>query len=111
MTSGSQAARFEVGPDVAVESVPESDADHVARIYVAPLPDGPLLCLEGTGAIIWEEAVRAGESSVVARVAARVGLPVDEIEQDVAQFLDELVQRGLLVEVGGANPAGHRRAD
>jgi hypothetical protein len=87
---------------VAVESVPAKDADQVARTYVAPLPDGPLLCLEGTGALIWREALAARPSTVAIRVADAVGLPADEIRPDVDRLLAELVERGLLVPV--ANP-------
>ena len=110
MTEPRQRPRFRVGPAVAVEEVPASDPDQLGRIYVSSLPDGPLLCLEGTAALIWTEALGVGEPSVAARVADVVGVSGDEVERDVAQFLDDLVQRGMLVEAGGVDPAGDRRA-
>jgi hypothetical protein len=104
--SGRRAARYRVGSAVAFESEIGSGADAVTRVYVASLPDGPLLCLEGPAALIWTEAVAVGDSSVAARVADAVGVSLDEVAQDVARFLDDLVDRGLLVDDRGAGSAG-----
>ena len=94
MTAVPEGPWFTVAAGVAVEVDPMYDG----RLYVATLPNGPLLCLEDTAALIWREAIAAQPSAVAARVAAAVGLAVDQVEHDVEQFLNDLVDRGLLIE-------------
>jgi hypothetical protein len=64
-------------------------------VYVARLPSGPLLVLEGTAALIWR-AVEA-DTDVVVSVARETGADPADIRSDVHSFLDELVQLGVVV--------------
>ena len=83
-------------PDaLAVVDGEELGADHRV-VYVAPLPDGPISCLEGPAALIWEEAQTGPEESLAERVAVRAGVGVDEVREDVTTFVAELVERCLL---------------
>ncbi|MEO7235203.1 MAG: PqqD family protein [Lapillicoccus sp.] len=69
-------------------------------VYLAHLPTGSLLILEGTGALIYIEAVADGShQSVVQRLADRVGLPQETISGDVDAFIAQLVDQRLL-EIG-----------
>ena len=81
-----------VAPDVGVEGYDD-------RIYVARLPQGPLIALEGTAALIWEEAQGVDVAAVAERVAEHTGAVAGEIERAVRVFIEDLVSRGLLVIV------------
>lgn len=65
------------------------------RIFVAPLPHGPIAVLDEVGALVWL-AVVDGAVDVVATVAATTGHPVETVRADVEAFLADLVGRGLL---------------
>ncbi len=71
-------------------------------LYLARLPDGPLVMIEGSGAAIWRAAVADGEEAcggvdaVVQRVADDIGVAAEAIREDVVAFLAELVAGGLL---------------
>jgi hypothetical protein len=65
--------------------------------YLARLPDGPIMVLEDTSALIWGQAVDCEEGDVVAVVAAAAGAQVADIRDDVERFLADLVRNGLLL--------------
>ena len=91
--------------DVAVvDGEPASDGGP-ATLYLAHLPNGPLLILEGSAASIWRAAVSsAGDSDLVERVADQTGVAPEEIRADVSDFVEDLVAQGLLERVSLANP-------
>jgi hypothetical protein len=66
-------------------------------VYVASLPDGPIVVLEGVAAAIWVEACAQGRPGLSERVAARLDPPVDGIAQEVDDFVARLIESGLLV--------------
>ena len=66
-------------------------------VYAAPLPDGPIMVLEGIAAVIWREATAQPRGSVAAVVAATTGEDAAFIRAYVDGFIDEMVLRGLLV--------------
>lgn len=69
-------------------------------VYIARVPDGPLLVLEGSAALIWRAAVSSAAGSDVGdRVAAEVGVAAAEIREEVENFLVELISQGLLEPV------------
>jgi hypothetical protein len=75
--------------------------DDEGVIYVAKLPAGPPLVLRDSGAVIWRAAVAGGlRDDIVKRTALEVGVDPETIRVDVGQFIEELVQLGLLVRVG-----------
>ena len=88
--------------DVAAVAAEPLGEDDVARWYVARLPDGPLVVLEDTAALIWAEAADGPEDALALRVAARLaqGPAVAEVAADIATdvdaFVTGLVGQGLL---------------
>ena len=66
-------------------------------VYAAPLPDGPIMVLEGIAALIWREATARPRGSVADVVAATTGQDAASIRAYVDVFIDEMVARGLLV--------------
>lgn len=71
-------------------------------LYVASLPDGPIVVLRDTALTIWQEAVSpTGEADLVERVAGLYGVPVSEVETAVGSCVADLVERGVLEVVPG----------
>jgi hypothetical protein len=82
---------YRPAPGVAVEQREEA-------VYLARLPDGPIVALEGTAAVIWIEACSADRRAIAERVADHVDRDAADIATDVDTFLDDLVAQGLLRE-------------
>jgi len=97
-------AAFRPGPEAGV--TPSGDG---SCVYVAHLPGGPLLVLDGAAAVIWVEATTAPATGWVARVAELVGQPEDAIAADVTAFVADLSARRLLVPQPADEPG--TRAD
>lgn len=74
------------------------DAD---EIHVAHLPDGPILSLTGTAALVWRAAVNGPAQQIADRVAAEAGLLAEDIADDVTTFVETLLAEGLLAEAEG----------
>lgn len=70
--------------------------DEVA-IYVALLPDGPILVMEGIAALIWDGLRRSGRDGAVREVAETTGADVEAIRPVIDAFVDDLIERGLLI--------------
>lgn len=66
------------------------------RVFVSPLPNGPVAVLPGESALIWLAAVE-GTGDVVDSVARSTGHHADGVREDVESFLTELLRRGLLI--------------
>ncbi len=86
--------RYCVPANVAYIDGAEVDLGQV--LYLTILPYGQSVCLEGIGRLIWTQA--ASGDDPVTGIASLVGKPVDSIEQDVADFLEDLLRRGLLAK-------------
>jgi hypothetical protein len=84
-------AAFRVSADAGVTT-----GDDGATVYVACLPAGPLVVLEGAAAVIWGEATGGPADGWVGRVAQSVGRPEADISSDVEAFVADLCARGLL---------------
>lgn len=67
-------------------------------VYIARLPDGPIIALTGTAAVIWSEACSLASRPLADRVADHVDREADEIASHVERFVDDLVAHGLLQE-------------
>ncbi len=78
------------------------DGDATPEAWVAVVPDGEPLALNGSALLIWqalEDGGSAGE--VTARV--RVAIGSDDVpEEQVASFLETLAGRGLVERVGAS---------
>ena len=85
-------AAYRPGPDAGVTM-----SDDGQSVYVAHLPGGPLVVLEGAAALIWVEATTAPATGWVARVAEAFDQVEDVITADVSTFVADLRARGLLV--------------
>ena len=83
--------RIHVAQGVGVEV--DNDA-----VYAAPLPDGPIVVLEGIAALIWTAAAGVERGDVAGIVAERTGADVSAIRSHVDAFIDEMLGLGLLVE-------------
>lgn len=70
------------------------------ELFLTVVPDGHSVLLKDTARLIWLAAIEGGD--VVQRVAGLVGLPPDDIENDVNEFLADLTGRGLLEARGKA---------
>lgn len=73
-------------------------------VYVAHLPDGPIVSLTGTAGIVWRAAVNGPAHDVADRVAVASGLPSADIAADVTAFVQTLVEWGLLLQT---EPGGY----
>ncbi|GAA3635443.1 hypothetical protein GCM10022200_18450 [Microbacterium awajiense] len=67
-------------------------------VYVAPLPDGPILVLQDSAIAIWEAVDGDGIDAIARRVGEMTGVDAPAVRDDVAHFVRTLVGRGLLVE-------------
>ncbi len=67
-------------------------------VYIARLPDGPIIALEGTAAVIWSEACSSAPGPIADRVAHHVDRDAAQIAPDVELFIQDLVAQGLLRE-------------
>jgi hypothetical protein len=65
-------------------------------IYVATLPTGPIVVLEGVAALIWIEACEGDRETIADRVASATDAPAEVIREHVESFVADLVARGLL---------------
>ena len=90
-------SRLRVPDNVAVIlSTPSSDADaDRGHAYVAALPDGPLVLLDGPAFAIWQVA-EGEEDTVVSRVAEVTAISPRTIRADVDHFVERLVEQGFL---------------
>lgn len=73
--------------------VVEADDD----IFVARLPDGPIIRLSGTAAAIWTAALQDGDL-LLSHLSAVFAMPGGAIAADVDAFISDLVERGLLMD-------------
>lgn len=65
-------------------------------VYVAPLPMGPIVVLDGVAAVVWAEACAGDRETLAARVGAWLEPSATDIGRDVDDFVSALVDRGLL---------------
>ena len=70
--------------------------EHEDVLYVATLPDGPIVVLDGIAGLIWDEACAGDRETIVDRVAALTDAAPDAIRVEVEAFVADLVARGLL---------------
>lgn len=75
--------------------------DDGTAVYAARLPEGPIVVLAGTAAVIWRAACEDGEAALADRVASSVDEDGATIVGAVDGFVAELVARGLLERAPG----------
>lgn len=67
-------------------------------IYVAALPDGPIVVLEEGAAAIWAEAHRGERATIADRLTEGTDVPADEIRANVDVFVEQMLRGGFLRE-------------
>ena len=68
------------------------------KVYVAPLPDGPIHVLEGTAALVWSHALAEPRSRLPEALLDEVEGDPERITAEVSAFVDALLAQRLLVE-------------
>ena len=66
-------------------------------VYIAALPRGPITVLTGSAATIWRAATGGVRGGVADRVAAATGLDAEDIRKSVDDFVDGLIDQGLML--------------
>jgi hypothetical protein len=80
----------------------EGTAAEEEVLYVASLPDGPIVVLRDTALTVWQEAVSpSGEQGLAERVAGLYRVPVGEVRAAVEACVSDLVEWGVLEVVPG----------
>lgn len=75
----------------------EETSEHQDAVYLAPLPDGPIVVLRDTALTIWREAVSpSGEGTLHSRVANAYGVMEREVQTAVEECVADLIERGVL---------------
>lgn len=69
-------------------------------VFVARLPDGPILELGGTAALVWRRAFDGPREQIADRVSQDAGTDPAEIRDEVNSFVETLIELGLLVTAG-----------
>ena len=78
-------------------AVVEESSGHQEAVYLAPLPDGPIVVLRHTALTIWREAVSpSGQGSLHSRVARAYGVTEQEVRTAVEDCIVDLIERGVL---------------
>ena len=76
-------------------------------VYVAALPDGPPLVLEGSGSLVWRALLDGGTvAEVVDRVAEATGESAAAVAPAVTRFLGDLSAAGVLDPLGPVGAPG-----
>lgn len=89
-------AAFRPGPRTGV-----TVSDDGTAVYLAHLPAGPIVVLEGAAAVIWDEGTAPPAAGWVERVAESVGQPVELIAADVDRFVADLHAHDLIEDAPG----------
>jgi hypothetical protein len=91
---------YHLAPGVAwveVETGAHDRAGTEPRAVVARVPDGPPVALHASSAVVWVCALDGGDAQeVISRVVEATGEDRDRVASQVTDFLDDLVDRGLL---------------
>jgi hypothetical protein len=84
--------RYGIAEDVAWVSEDDLDAGEEPTAYVARVPGGPPILLEGSSCVVWLALAEGGTlDEITAAAAEMTGATVDDIRDDVATLVDQLV--------------------
>ena len=84
--------RYRIADDVAWVSHADLDGGDVPTAYLARLPGGPPILLEGSACLIWLALADGGTlEELTESAAAMSGTAAEEISGDVEMMLDQLV--------------------
>lgn len=84
--------RYRIADDVAWVSHEDLDSGGEPTAYLSRLPGGPPILLEGSGCVVWLALADGGTlEQLTAAVATMADLTEDEVRDDVATLIDQLV--------------------
>ncbi|WP_310529340.1 PqqD family peptide modification chaperone [Nocardioides sp.] len=87
---------YAIADDIAWVSREDLDSGDQPVAYVASLPHGPPIVLEGPACLVWLLLADGGSVEDIARGAAELaGLTTAEVIDDVEVLLSELVEVGV----------------
>lgn len=88
---------YAIADDTAWVSREELDSGDSPVAYVARLPHGPTIVLEGSACLVWLLVADGGTLEDIARGAAeQAGLATHEVVDDVEAVLSELIDVGVV---------------
>jgi hypothetical protein len=91
--------RYRIADDVAWVSEEDLDGGDTPTAYLARVPKGPPILLEGSGCVVWLALAESGTmDEIVAAAAAMSGNTAEEIREDVETLVDQLVIIGVARE-------------
>lgn len=91
--------RYTIADDVAWVSEQDLDAGDEPTAYVTRVPGGPPILLEGSGCLVWLALAESGTlEEITLAAAAMTDAELDEIRDDVATLVDQLVVIGFVRE-------------
>lgn len=84
--------RYRIAADVAWVSQEDLDVGDVPTAYLARLPGGPPILLEGSGCVVWLALAEGGTMEEITTAAAAMSeSTVEDVSADVATLIDQLV--------------------
>jgi len=90
---------YRIADDVAWVSQEDLDADAEPTAYLTRVPRGMPIMLEGSGCLVWLALADGGTlEEVTASAAAMSDAAVEDIRDDVAELVDQLVVIGVVCE-------------
>ncbi|WP_322920245.1 PqqD family peptide modification chaperone [Nocardioides renjunii] len=91
--------RYRIADDVAWVSQEDLDGGDAPTAYLARVPKGMPILLEGSGCVVWLALAEGGTlEEVTAAAAAMSGTGAEDISADVADLVDQLVVIGVVRE-------------
>lgn len=91
--------RYTIADDVAWVSQQDLDAGDEPTAYVTKVPGGPPILLEGSGCLVWLALAEGGTlEEITVAAAGMTDAGLDEIQDDVATLVDQLIVIGLVHE-------------
>ena len=90
---------YRIADDVAWVSQEDLDADAEPTAYLTRVPRGMPIMLEGSGCLVWLALADGGTlEEITASAAAMSDAAVEDVRDDVAELVDQLVVIGVVCE-------------
>jgi hypothetical protein len=100
--------QYRIADDVAWVSQDDLDGGDLPMAYMTRVPGGPPILLEGSGCVVWLAVAEGGTLEEITSAVSRMSdAAVDDIRDDVADLVDQLVVIRLVDETDdGVDAAG-----
>jgi hypothetical protein len=91
--------RYAIADNVAWVSQDDLDGGDVPTAYLTKVPKGMPILLEGSGCVVWLALAEGGTLEEITAASAHMSAaPVEDIRDDVADLIDQLVVIGVARE-------------